>query len=401
MKALLLLLLFLFGLTCANDELILVFDLSRHGARAPLVEQYSQDFDVNVGMLSASGMRQHYLIGRYLRKKYIEQMEFLSPQYKEDEIHVTSTHLGRTIQSARCHLIGLYPPESSNNQIQGDFEKSMPLMNLSDDYVGNTRYSIPSKYEPIAVHNNEQKRDTVYSLGSCPYLYSKMNARRENPSAWKKFDAYFKPRIYKKIAEYFGLPEQELNYQSTYVLGDALVSLEFEGLFSRENFTEEEWLDVKRLQIPWLIDSVSPLGNKLMVSKLFNPILEFMLMKMGRDHDNRQLTGFRGTEKYIYFSTHDTMIANFLRFFNPENFELEYVDYASGFIFELYKRPNGEYYVKIFYNNSQIKLHECKNIDCEFDQFYRMFREHGLFQDEVFYICNSGIITPPEFRDSI
>lgn len=334
----------------------MVFDLARHGARAPLRPELTEGFQVNSGMLTSSGMRQHYLIGRFLRKKYIEDMEFLSPQYNEDEVHVSSTHVPRTIQSARSHMIGLYPPDSSGNIIKGDISKSLPLLNLSDSYVDETRFSIPSKYEPIAVHNNEQKRDTVYSLGACPYLFKKVLSYQADPKNWERFDDYFRPKIYKRLSEFFNYPEEEIFYKKAYELADAIVSMEYEGLVSRQDFSDSEWISIKRLQLPWLVDSVTPLGNKIMVSKLLNPIIEFMLKKIGREYDGRQTTGFRGTEKYIYFSTHDTMISNFLRFFRPENVHPQWVEYASSFIFELWEAEKGGYYLKIFYNNQQLQL---------------------------------------------
>ena len=42
--------------------------MARHGARAPLDEEYSKNFSVNGGMLTPSGIRQHYLLGRFIRK---------------------------------------------------------------------------------------------------------------------------------------------------------------------------------------------------------------------------------------------------------------------------------------------------------------------------------------------
>jgi hypothetical protein len=40
-----------------------VFELVRHGARAPIQDMDLAEFPVAEGMLTASGMRQRYLIG--------------------------------------------------------------------------------------------------------------------------------------------------------------------------------------------------------------------------------------------------------------------------------------------------------------------------------------------------
>jgi len=59
-----------------------VFELVRHGARAPIQDVDLDAFNVSEGMLTASGMRQRYLLGQSSRKRYTEEHEnFLSASY--------------------------------------------------------------------------------------------------------------------------------------------------------------------------------------------------------------------------------------------------------------------------------------------------------------------------------
>ena len=46
-----------------DDEMLFVFEMVRHGARAPIQDFHLDDFKVAEGMLTASGMRQRYLLG--------------------------------------------------------------------------------------------------------------------------------------------------------------------------------------------------------------------------------------------------------------------------------------------------------------------------------------------------
>ena len=46
-------------------DLVHVFEVVRHGARAPLVLSEGSDFPVQQEMLTPMGMRQRYLLGRY------------------------------------------------------------------------------------------------------------------------------------------------------------------------------------------------------------------------------------------------------------------------------------------------------------------------------------------------
>ena len=168
-----------------------------------------------------------------------------------------------------------------------------------------------------------------------------------------------------------------------------LLSKEFEGILLKSEFTEDEWKDIERLQITGLINFHSLLGTKLMISKLMNPAIEFMRLKMGLEYDSRLTSSFLGTEKYIYFSSHDMLIAHIIKFFQPENIYLEFIEYASQFLFELYKDNEGKYYLQILFNNKPIKLPGWKTSNCTYEEFELQYRETGLLQDEVFKIWNS------------
>lgn len=56
------------GFLAGDDRLIYVFELTRHGARAPMLG--SGEFSVAKEMLTPMGMRQRYLLGRYFYAKY-------------------------------------------------------------------------------------------------------------------------------------------------------------------------------------------------------------------------------------------------------------------------------------------------------------------------------------------
>jgi len=53
-------------------------------------------------------MRQHQKLGQLLRKDYIDQLAFISKEFKEGEIEVYSTDVNRTIESVQSQLYGLY-----------------------------------------------------------------------------------------------------------------------------------------------------------------------------------------------------------------------------------------------------------------------------------------------------
>ena len=66
-----------------------VFELVRHGARAPLMS--ASDFPVDAQMLTPQGMRQRYLLGRYNAEKYKNIVKHI------ELIDIESTDFYRTI----------------------------------------------------------------------------------------------------------------------------------------------------------------------------------------------------------------------------------------------------------------------------------------------------------------
>ena len=95
-----------------DEKLAFVFEVVRHGARAPVemrdIEEYPEN--VSEGILTPEGMRQRFLLGRYNRKRFIEDADFLSETFTPGEVYMQSTNVNRTIQSGYSELMGLYPP---------------------------------------------------------------------------------------------------------------------------------------------------------------------------------------------------------------------------------------------------------------------------------------------------
>ena len=98
----------------ANEQLIFVIDLIRHGDRTPIHEipKAAYHWKQGLGELTPEGVQRELQLGTMLRKKYIEQYHLLPPQYAVGTLYVRSTDVRRTIASARSVLLGLYPLEN-------------------------------------------------------------------------------------------------------------------------------------------------------------------------------------------------------------------------------------------------------------------------------------------------
>lgn len=98
------------GVTLQDEKMLFVFEAVRHGARAPIINSFLDEFKVGEGQLTAEGMRQRYLLGRHSRKRYTEDFDFLSSKYVPEEIFIQSTDVNRTLTSGYSELLGIFPP---------------------------------------------------------------------------------------------------------------------------------------------------------------------------------------------------------------------------------------------------------------------------------------------------
>jgi len=71
-----------------DEKIAFVFELVRHGARAPIEDRALDKFTVEEGLLTPQGMRQRYLLGRRNRQRYVEDYELLKPEYDPEEFYM-------------------------------------------------------------------------------------------------------------------------------------------------------------------------------------------------------------------------------------------------------------------------------------------------------------------------
>lgn len=113
--------LLIFRLLWAKDQLVYVIEYGRHGARYP--EPEFLPWNKAPMDLTVAGMRQQYLLGRALRKRY---GNFLDAQYDPRQISVRSTFKDRTINSAYARVMGLYSAKSNSKITQAEAKRAVP-----------------------------------------------------------------------------------------------------------------------------------------------------------------------------------------------------------------------------------------------------------------------------------
>ena len=295
-------------------------------------------------MLTASGFRQHYLIGHELHQRYMkdhpDSEQLLSPIYNSDEVYVRSTQVQRTIQSANAQLLGLYPLGTAEFLKPEQIQNSIPHINISDkeeilELLGVD--AIQRGFQPVPVHNFNLNVDSLIAYGGCPFIVNDYLRRAKDPQIWQKLDDYYRPLIFNQIAAAFNLSSEDLKFIDIYQYTDVLFAEDFEGIQTRYNFTEEEWDIVLEIQIPLLIQLLSDVSNQIISLRYIFPIIELMKAKIGLDY-NQTLVQVFGDPKFVLFSSHDYQMAHILKFLQPNNYDLHHIEYASIILFELHRK---------------------------------------------------------------
>ncbi|CAF1429752.1 unnamed protein product [Didymodactylos carnosus] len=117
----------------------------RHGDRTPsgtfATNTVQESFWPNgYGQLTKLGQMQSIKLGSYVRKRY---QNLLNSTYIANEIYIRSTDTDRTLMSAYCNLLGLYPTLEINESLTME----MPSM------------LVP--WQPIPVHTLPRSIDHV------------------------------------------------------------------------------------------------------------------------------------------------------------------------------------------------------------------------------------------------
>jgi len=121
---------FLLVLPFIHSELIQVIQLARHGARTPNSFEYlPNQYAEKSGELTALGHIQQYFLGQEIRKRYVEDLKFLSEEYNSSEVIIKSSWKNRTIRSAYAFTSGLYP-QAEGTWLENPYAEGFPLEQL-------------------------------------------------------------------------------------------------------------------------------------------------------------------------------------------------------------------------------------------------------------------------------
>ena len=359
----------------SNEKYLFVFEQCRHGHRSmSSLDENNKDFIgekwYGTQELSSIGIRQHYLLGNLIRKKYKNLISFNN--YNPKEIIVYSTLSNRTIMSARAQLNGMFKNDFNNVLINNQFKTSVPYYLKKNKKVMKKKeslgdytlpYDIPNEI-PIHIINIKDKIFQFEKNNGCPPLKKarKNNKNKEEIYSFiNKFNLTFGDKLLKLYnitnnSNYF----TKINHINKLTLGIIINIIDGRNLSKFKEYEidinlltnfSQEFIELKSKQI-----QANDSNNEIALSSssvLLRKILNYMDNIINYDINN--INNY-SIPKFLLLSAHDSsliMMQDLLRFLF--NLEINFPSFASCLFLELEKDNENNFFVNIVFNNKTLE----------------------------------------------
>ena len=390
----------------AEEKVVFVFTLFRHGARAPYALENGKDsigveWNINKNELTNVGLRQHYILGLLQREKY---NDLLSNEYKPGEVYAISTNRNRTIMSFLAHYQGLYSKgaELTDEQI----EKAMPPGNNSDDLIKlahSTKAAVGDYVSTMPFHiidKNKYFNFKSYCSGIDEYskergenieknvldiadkqgeflkqfgiVVTKSNIYESRLKLWAFADSYIAEYYEKNLKVKYDTDEKEKKLMED--LEEFIAKDSVEGSFSENNAYNARIL------------------NSKLFDNLFNNYFEPRMYK----YNKKDYTYDYLNPKMLIYSAHDSNIAPLMAFFTYAlKTPTDNIPFASIYNIELVRVNSNSYSeVKTEINTENFKIRIFYNGKKIYYEDYSVFKENVtkamINLDEVDNFCGFG-----------
>ncbi|XP_031562969.1 prostatic acid phosphatase-like [Actinia tenebrosa] len=346
---LLIFLIFNHNVVLGEKKLRMVNMVYRHGDRSPTttfpLDKNLKYWPQGLGQLTRLGMLQEYKLGKFIKKRYIDDNELLNKtMYLKDEVYCRSTDTDRTIMSAQAQMNGLYPPH------------------------GNQIWRPHVEWQPIPVHVESLKNDKLLRGSNCP-RYEELMEKSYSSQEYKDIKLKYQD-FYKGLRVQTGLNDS-LKFRNLYSVHDNLFCSQ------SHNLTLPSWANTTVMSV---LKNISNFEMYLLTSSKEMAKLQYGLL-LGEMIKHMQ--GFvnheKGIKKAYIYSAHDTTISGMLAVLGL--FDRISPPYSSAVMLELYSSDNGnDQSVRIFYRFGQsdkprqLTLEGC-DADCPLNDFIELTKD--------------------------
>jgi len=379
----------IFHYSLNENNIIFVFEHTRHGARGPLNDEIFNQKWIGSGELTNVGKRMHYLLGYHNKKKY---EKYYSKTFNPNEFLIYSTTLNRTIMSINSQLNGWFPYEYSEKINNNQIKKAIPKYLESNLYIKNL---INKLNDDIIINNNQifpihtlnDKDEKYKSKIDCP----KINIlRKENTKRLKKeienFNNNFIEVFGKDISKFFKPKEKDYykKFMEINSFCDKFQTSYFDG--RNLNLTNINLIKLneecdKSHEMRFLKINNHDKNSKIGIYKsgnLMKTIIYYMEKRIKLNNNKIE----RGSPKFLIFSGHDSTLSEMQDFLNAAfgKFKYNSPTFASNLFFEVVNVDNSKFVVNIIFNDKLIM-----NVD--YKEFKEKVEKRIMSEKDIIHFC--------------
>lgn len=303
------------------------------------------------GQLTTVGMQQLYELGKRLRRRYIEESDFLNATFSPAEVYVRSTNIVRTIESAKCLIAGLFQQKQ---------KEIVPI--------------VTSEAESEILYPNYHGCKLLKTLGSHRWAES---ATLPDIAA-----------DLQSIQSALGIAaHQRVDF---ILIRDDMVARETHGLpcppalDTWRNTVEQRAVDM----ICHVFEPSKKENLQLCVGPLLHTLVDNIEAKL-------QGTSSEPNRRLFLYSVHDTTLMPCLMALGI--FDMRWPPYAADITVELHqKKQTNESFVKVSYTGQDQLIPGCSGVYCPLQEFKQIVSAYSLSSELYQSICDStGGLTEP------
>ncbi|PAV87677.1 hypothetical protein WR25_19102 [Diploscapter pachys] len=170
------------------------------------------------GELMTEGMAQAMNLGLVFKKRYIDTLKFMSPNYRNSDIYIQSCGMPRCLQSAASFFAGFY------SQSNGTYPQNLTTW--------------PTNWSPVAIFSEPISEDKLLENdANCPRAVELFNERANDPE-YKQWVNNSNADLIRKIYANSGIMPNDTDGFNFFFDCIAIENDPF-------NFTFPDWLDEK------------------------------------------------------------------------------------------------------------------------------------------------------------
>lgn len=377
---------FLFILAIQNCfcELVFVLEIFRTGARNNVYDFDKWQNNPNIDEITEVGIHQHYILGLQLREKYINDLNFLSPEFNETEFLIYSTDFNRTITSVNSHMLGLYPNKTELSPFKNEFIPN--ILNL--EASAEVEYILKAAYNTFPIHTFNEKNDILLKALKCQGFNLLILENKENNQILEKLKLDYH-EYFLKLSKIMGI--EKLNYDKFFRIMDGFSTDIFANRHIPSEIDENLWAKLKFLYaLYWPVSYFSKETNTRFANTLiFDYITKVFDMKVEK-------TSPFSHKKYIVLGGHDINLVHLMIGFNftssvciyerfsknltqTDDCDTVYPSFASNILIELHEnKTNNEYHVKIAMNGKYMKICGEDKEECSYNEFKKRLSDYQI-----------------------